>query len=194
MGEVFKSIEAVRRFLLANGYSVTKSTIGRHSKDGYIRAGATEEQAFKYAKAFLKEVATGKRKDEAVADEHRRYLRGRAEKIEQEVAQLRLKTLEQEGKLIPREQRDQDLAARAVMLKGGLKHLVQSNVNSWVHLVGGDPRKAGDLQRELLGNIERMLSGYARADNIVLEFEDDALGDDDSNPAVEQGVHDADRA
>lgn len=193
MGEVFKSIEAVRRFLLANGYSVTKSTIGRHSKDGYIRAGATEEQAFKYAKAFLKEAATGKRKDEAVADEHRRYLRGRAEKIEQEVAQLRLKTLEQEGKLIPREQRDQDLAARAVMLKGGLKHLVQSNVNSWVHLVGGDPRKAGDLQRELLGNIERMLSGYARADNIVLEFEDDPLGDDDLNTAVEQEVHDADR-
>lgn len=193
MGETFKSVEAVRRFLVAQGYAVTKSTIGRHSKDGYIRAGATEEQAFKYAKAFLKEASTGKRKDEAVADEQRRYLRGRAEKIEQEVAQLRLKTLEQEGKLIPREQRDQDLAARAVMLKGGLKHLVQSNVNSWVHLVEGNPRKAGDLQRELLGSIERMLSGYARADSIVLEFEDDPLGDDEQHFAEEQGVHDADR-
>jgi len=181
VGEIFKSVEAVRRFLLDKGYAVTKSTIGRHSKDGYIRAGATEEQAFKYAEAFLREKVTGKRKGEAIADEQRRYLRGRAEKIEQEVAQLRLKTLEQEGRLIPREQVTQDLAARAVMLKGGLKHLVQSNVNSWVHLVEGNPGKAPDLLRELLEKVERMLSDYAVADNIVLEFVDDEPGGGDAD-------------
>lgn len=193
MAEVFKSIEAVRRFLLDKGYAVTKSTIGRHSKDGYIRAGATEDQALKYAKAFLKETATGKRKEEAIADEQRRYLRGRADKVEQEATQLRLKTLEQEGKLIPREQVTQDLAARAVMLKGGLKHLVQSNVNSWVHLVEGNPRKAPDLLRELLEKIERMLSDYAGADSIVLEFVDDDSEEEGRFLANEPGVENADR-
>ncbi|GAB6125011.1 hypothetical protein [Humidesulfovibrio idahonensis] len=174
MGEQsFSSLEAVRRFLNEQGYLVTKSTINRHKDDGKIRpehGEFSEAAALKYAKSFLKRADTGKRADQDTADQQRRFLTARADKAEQEAQILRLKTLEQEGKLIPREQVSQDLAARAVMLKSGLKHLVQSNVNSWVHLVSGDPRKAADLLRELMGKLERLLSDYAGAESLVLVF------------------------
>lgn len=170
----FSSLEAVRRFLNGQGYVVSKSTIDRHKKEGKIRQQGgvfTEDAALRYAKAFLKDANTGKRGDVDTADQQRRFLTARADKAEQEAALLRLKTLEQEGRYLPREKVQQDLAARAMMLRSGFKHLVQSSVGEWVHLVGGDPAKAPELLREVTGKIERMLSDYAGADSVVLVFD-----------------------
>ncbi len=170
----FESLESMRRWLEGRGYKVSKSSIARHKDAGHIRLDATEAQALKFAKAFLKSADSGKRAVDESADENRRLLAAKAMK-EEEIARLaRIKRLREEGKLIPADRVSQDLAARAVMLKSGLKHLVQSQALALVHLVGGDPRKAPLLIDELSGRIEGLLSDYAAAESVVVEFEDEA--------------------
>ncbi len=170
----FSSLEAVRRFLNVQGFVVSKSTINRHKDEGKIRPGAggvfTEAVARRYAKDFLRKSATGLREGEDTSDQQRRFLSARADKMEQEAKQLHLKTLAQEGKYLPRAKVEQDLAARAMMLKNGFKHMIQSSVGELVHLVGGEPAKAQDLMRELTHKVERLLSDYASADSVVLSF------------------------
>lgn len=164
----------MRRWLVGRGYKVSKSSMARHKDDGHIRLDATEGQALKFAKAFLKSADSGKRAVDESADENRRLITAKALKEEEIYLLTRNKRLREEGKLIPADRVSQDLAARALMLKSGLKHLVQSQALALVHLVGGDPRKAPLLIDELSGRIEGLLSDYAAAESVVVEFEEEA--------------------
>ncbi len=170
----FESLESMRRWLEGMGYKVSKSTIARHKDEGKIRLDATERQAIKYAESFLKLADVGKRAVDESADENRRLLAAKALKEEEIYLLTRNKRLREEGKLIPADRVSQDMAARAVMLKSGLKHLVQSQALALVHLVGGDPRKAPLLIDELSGRIDGLLSDYAAAESVVVEFEEEA--------------------
>jgi hypothetical protein len=189
----FSSLEAVRRFLNAQGYKVSKSTIDRHKREGKIRPNPsgvfTEASAIKYAETFLVVSSTGQRARDDNSDIQRQRLRALTDKAVEEARTMRLKREAEEGKYIPRSQVQQDLAARAMMLRSGFKHLVQSRVMEWVHLVGGDPTKAPELMREVADRVERMLSDYAGADSVVLAFTgpDDTEVEDVSTIDVEAG-------
>lgn len=173
----FESLEAIRRWLEGRGFKVSKSTIARHKDEGKIRLDATELQAIAYAKSFLRKSDTGKRALDESADEQRRLLSAKALKEEEAARLLRIKRQREEGHLVPRDRVSQDLAARAVVLKSGLKHMVQSQALAFVHLVGGDPRKAPLLIDELNGRLDALLSGYAASESIVVEFEDEQQED-----------------
>jgi hypothetical protein len=188
--EVFDTIEDVRRFLDAEGYVITKSSISRHKLAGKIQPSAdgvyTLAAALKYAKAFLKEKTTGLRKSEGAALQQRQLLDARAELIREQALLAKRKREVEEGKYVLRSAVSQDMAARAVAFKTGLKQLVANNVLDWIHLVAGDPRRAAELQRNVLELIERQLSKYAHAESIVLQFEDESEAPDDAEISFEE--------
>ena len=170
----FSSLEAVRRFLNGQGYAVTKSTIDRHKKDGKIKPNPsglfTEAAALKYASSFLREKETGLRKAEGAALQQNVLVGARTDLLREQALLAKHKREVEEGKYVLRSAVSQDLAARAVMLKTGLKQLTTSGVSDWVHLVAGDPRRAPELQRAIMEGLERVLDDYARADGVVLDF------------------------
>ncbi|MHC1701508.1 MAG: hypothetical protein AB9900_11075 [Humidesulfovibrio sp.] len=171
----FSTLEAVRRFLDEQGFVVTKSTIDRHKRGGRIKPGPdglfSEAAALKYAKAFLKQKSTGLRAAEDASLQERELRDARTELLREQTLLARRKREVEEGKWVLKNSVAQDLAARAVMLKTGLKQMATSSVGEWVSLVGGDPRRVPDLLRLVLEGLERVLDDYARADGVVLVFD-----------------------
>ncbi len=170
----FRSLEEVRRHLAAKGFKISKSSINRHKQEGFILPGAggvfTVQAVAKYAN-FLdgKGLGPPKPKDDA-GGANSRFQAARADKMEQEALLLRIKTQAEQGKYLARVKVEQDLAARAMMLKSSFRHLIQSGASEFVHLVGGDPNKIPDLVLELTQRVDRVLSDFASADSVVLEF------------------------
>jgi hypothetical protein len=188
----FSSLEEVRRHLEAKGYKISKSTINRHKHEGYIlpaNGGVfTDKTVIRY-KNFLTSKGLGPVEAKADASgPNNRFLAARADKMEQEALLLRLKTQAEQGRYVPRAKVEQDLAARAMMLKSGFRHLIQSTASELVYLVGGDPAKTRDLILELTQRVDRVLSDYASADSVVLVFTgpEDTPDDAPSEAAEEQ--------
>ena len=173
----FPTLEAVRRYLDEQGYVVSKSAIARHKflpggprpdQDGTF----SQKEALRYAKAFdLKVKSTGLRKSEAAVLEQSQLRDARTELVREQALLARRKREVEEGKWVPKASVSHDLAARAVMLKTGLKQLATGSVGEWVSLVGGDPRRVPDLLRLVLEGLDRVLDDYARADGVVLVFD-----------------------
>lgn len=173
-GNSFRSLEEVRRHLAAKGFKITKSSIHRHKQDSFILPVAggvfTGKAVARYAN-FLRGKGLGPPEPSADASgPNSRFQNARADKMEQEALLLRLKTQAEQGKYLPRVKVEQDLAARAMMLKSGFRHMIQSGASEFVDLVGGNPGKIPDLVLELTQRVDRVLSDYASADSIVLEF------------------------
>jgi hypothetical protein len=176
------SIKEVIRFLETEGYASTTS-VYRHRKEGKLKPDAdgsfSEAAVLRYAKANLRQMATGLKDSEDAALRQDKLAEAREELIREQTRLARRKREIEEGKWVPKAGVAQDLAMRAVMLKTGLKQLITSSVSDWIHLVGGDPRRAPDLLRAMLEGHERLLSDYARADNITLIIEPATREDQD---------------
>lgn len=177
-GESFNNEAAVLKYLKEAGWRISKSTLNRHIKtdrklirqsDGTFTIKAVE----RYAEAFLKQEATGKRVQENTDDLQR-------QKLEQELKNLRLKNErdtfsydKDRGLYVPKEQMEIELATRAGILIAGLKHWIVSNTAEWINLVGGDTRKAGELITKMSNDLDEHINHYAgsREYEVIIESE-----------------------
>ncbi|MBU1040125.1 MAG: hypothetical protein KKF77_03375 [Proteobacteria bacterium] len=170
----FTSIQDVIRYIEDEGFVGTKS-VYRHRSEGKLRPNSdgifTRDAVKRYAETFLKQKATGLKKSENAAVQQRQLLSAREELLREQTLLARRKREVEEGKWVLKNTVAQDLAARAVMLKTGLKQQATGSVGEWVSLVGGDPRRSPDLLRVVLEGLERVLDDYARADGVVLVFD-----------------------
>jgi len=186
----YSDLAGVIRYLEAQGYQATKS-VYRHRKEGKLKPDAdgtySEATVRRYAKANLRLKASGLKKDDESALRKDELDGVRMELIREQTRLARRKREIEEGKWVPKSGVAQDLAMRAVMLKTGLKQLVASSVSDWIHLVGGDPRRAPELLRAMLEGHERLLADYARADNVVLVIEPPARDAGPDEPAAAEG-------
>ena len=167
------SIQDVIRYIEGLGFVGTKS-VYRHKGEGKLRPNEdgtySKDAVRKYAETWLKQKATGLKKSEDAALQQRQLLSAREDLLREQALLARRKREVEEGKWVPKASVSHDLAARAVMLKTGLKQLATGNVGEWVSLVGGDPRRVPDLLRLVLEGLDRVLDDYARADGVVLVF------------------------
>jgi hypothetical protein len=88
-----------------------------------------------------------------------------------------------EGKYVPREEVDQELAARAATLNMGLKSKMEAVALDLVAAVGGKPKRARTLVQELEKIIDAACNEYAQPiefEVTIYAFEDD---EDDSGDA-----------
>lgn len=77
------------------------------------------------------------------------------------------------GKYLPREEVEMMLAERVAVFDSGLKHLAQSEVADWVHLVHGKADHMRDLLEVVLAGFDRLMDEYSRG-----EFEVEMSVDD----------------
>lgn len=161
----FENIAAVLQYLESAGWKVTKTSLYRHQKEGKVlpdKNGCYQRKTVeKYARTFLKQLATGKRLQENTDDLQR-------QKLEQELKNLQLKNERDQfnfekdrGLYVPRDLVDIELATRAGVLVSGLKHWVQSKAADWITAVGGDTKRTGELINTMTHDVDEHINHYA---------------------------------
>lgn len=163
--DVFSNSAKVLLYLQEAGWRVTKSTLYRHQGEGKIRSRPTGAYHLadveKYARTFLKQAATGKRVQERVDDLQRKKLEKELQNLELEISRKTFAFDRDQGKYIPKELMDIELAGRAGILEAGLKHWIQSHAADWIRLAGGDTKKAGELIQFMNHSIDEHINEYA---------------------------------
>lgn len=165
---------AVAEYLKANGWKVSKSTL--YNRTGKAKLVPREDGLYylkdvkKYARFFLKRQDTGQRVQEQLDEQQRKKMRLEIEKLEEDVARSRMKRQVEEGKYIPRDQIELELAGRAAVLDAGLTHLFQSQAGALIEVAGGDPRKTAEVIHRLIEEKNRFLNQYAAAIDFTVEI------------------------
>ena len=169
----FANVLEVANYLKAEGWKCGKDTVYRGVKAGKLRAmddgSFTRESVEKYAAAFLTKASTRQHvKDEELS----RRARETEIKLKEEQTKLaRIKIANLEGRYIPLNQFDLEMAARAGQLEAGLKHWIQDRAAEWIALVAGDQGQVLELIRSMHGDLDRALNEYASTKEFHVLFE-----------------------
>ena len=161
----FETVADVLEYLETSGWKVTKTSLYRHQKEGKIQpvddGTYRQKDVDKYAKAWLRQKSTGKRVNEKTDELQRKKLEIELKNLEIDHNRKALAYENEQKKLIPREQMDLELAARAGILEAGLKHWVQSRAAEWIRAVAGDMKKVGDLVNLMNHDLDEHINSYA---------------------------------
>ncbi len=118
-------------------------------------------------------------KDLAVAQEYAsRKAKAEAEKLEEQAKAERFKNDVREGKFIPRDDVEVELAARAGVLATGLRTAFETQMLDFIYLVGGNPKKAADLLLAYERQLDMALNEYSRPITYDVSLEDFYENDD----------------
>lgn len=171
--QAFESLNAVARYLGDKGYKIKKSQIYNHKAAGKIRP--TKEGLYlladveKYAQAHLKLTdgtpSVGKQLDKAQkerAEAETREKSARARHWELKVGSL-------EGKLVPRELFESELAARAAIFRTDGENFFRSQAPGIVHVTSGDATKIPDLISFCLDALEQWISRYLQKEEFKVD-------------------------
>jgi hypothetical protein len=173
----FKTQTEAIAFLVDEGYASNRSNFSRHTNEGKVGKsadGVFEADVLKaYAKNHVKLIQS--RKTLSREDRERADAKADAELIQaQEKAQiLRIERQKKEAKLIDRGRVEIEIGARAGIMSSEYKSEVQKRGAEFIELVGGDPRKTGDLIRELTNMFDDIATRYASMKNIEVVLGDE---------------------
>ncbi|MEA3428801.1 MAG: hypothetical protein U9Q84_06255, partial [Thermodesulfobacteriota bacterium] len=91
---------------------------------------------------------------------------------DEEIKRNRHKREVEEGKYIPRDQFEMELASRAGVLDAGWQHLNQSKAVDWIETVEGNPKKAGEFIAALNQAKNGILNQYATTQEFQVIIEE----------------------
>ena len=171
----FPNLLEVSKYLTAQGWKLSKSTLYNHRTAGRIAPGQdgkfSREAVDQYALANLK------RTDGAPSTPETTELdRLQRESIEEELAHRRinrrraeLKLQSEEQLLIPRDAIEKERAARAAVLRSDYDNFCYTQAPAIVDVVAGDQAKTPDLIAYLLSAGELWFARYAEDREIILD-------------------------
>jgi len=166
----FKNPRQVAAFLAEQGWKISENTAYNHRDRGMLRPGKDgvyrEAEVMRYAAANLKRKdGGGSEKLEALQE---RKVLAEIERAEAQAAKMRLQQEILEGKYIPLEQYQRDLATRARLLKADMQNWARLFVEEFIFLVGGDQAKAPEALALAERQVEDWLHRYASQGEIRL--------------------------
>lgn len=166
----FKNPRQVAAFLAGQGWKVSENTVYNHRTRGLLRSDAqghfTENAVLRYANDHLKRKdGAGSEKLEALQE---RKVLAEIERVEAQASKMRLQQEILEGKYIPLEQYQRDLATRARLLKADMLGWVRLSMEEIIFMVGGDQAKAPEALALAERQVEDWLHRYASQGEIRL--------------------------
>ncbi len=173
------TIADVLAYLKAEGWRVTKTSLYRHQKEGKFvpRDNGTYRQndIDKYARVWLKQQSTGKRISERIDELQRKKLEQELQNLEIENRRKNFNFEKDQGKYVPKEMMEIELATRAGILDAGLKHWIQSHTAEWIRVVNGDMKKIGELINILNRTLDEHINTYAsvREYQVIIDAEEE---------------------
>ena len=171
----FDSKIKVWHYLRGKDWKISRAAFYDHCIEGKLRPSKTGKYEIKavaiYAKTHLVDKITGEKVDDA--ELQRRKLEADTKRSETAAARAEYDFGIIQGKYIPREDVELELAGRAVVLDSALKYMVQSRAHEWVRLVGGDPANPPDLIEAMGNDLDQTLNEFARSDNFQVVIKAD---------------------
>lgn len=168
--QTFKFASEVARYVNKLGYQAHDNTVRNHIKARKLLPREDTlyhaDDVKVYAEAHLKPAAPDT-KGGKVAE---RIKKATAEKLEQQARREKIKAEKEEGNLIPREQYEADLAARARILKASITQFVERWLEDLVLEVGGDVDLLPQARESALRRFEDYFAAYAKTGKLTLEI------------------------
>ncbi|MFZ5587024.1 MAG: hypothetical protein ACOZHQ_13980 [Thermodesulfobacteriota bacterium] len=166
----FKNPRQVAAFLAEQGWKISENTAYNHRDRGMLRPDKDglfhEASVLRYAASNLKRKdGGGSEKLEALQE---RKVLAEIERAEAQAAKMRLQQEILEGKYIPLEQYQRDLATRARLLKADMLNWARLFVEEFIFLVGGDQAQAPEALALTERQVEDWLHRYASQGEIRL--------------------------
>jgi len=172
-GHIFSTQLEAMSYLLGQGYKVSKSKFGRDLAKGLIPT--TTEGLFEanglmgYAKVHCK--ARARADDEAAGSAALERLRADAEHKRVMAERGRLKLEQEQGRLIPREDHERDLAARAAFFRRELLTWGPRLGAQIILAVGGEESRLQDYLDLWDEAVETWLDAWAADQDFVLDLQ-----------------------
>jgi hypothetical protein len=171
--DTFSTVLEVLTYLQGEGWKVSQSTLYKHVKDAKLRPAEDGTFALKtvraYAQTHLQLAST--RKKAADEDLQRTKLQLDINVQEEKLKREKLKREAEEGRLIPREDVDLELAARAVVQDHEWTRVIQSRASEIIALVEGNADRASELVRFLMDVKDEVLNEFASTKYFHVLFE-----------------------
>jgi len=179
--ETLTNVQAVLAYLLDAGWQVSQSGLYKHRKAGKIASetdGTFQRKTVdKYAKLYLRQKATGKKKQDHLDELQWSKLEKELEKLEIDNTRARLKRDVELEKYIPRDEMYLEMASRAGVLDAGLDYWIRTTAAEWVRLVDGDLQKVGALIDAMIREKDILINQYASIRDFQVII--DGIDDDD---------------
>ena len=171
--DAFKSLHAVVQYLEKNGYKIKKSSIYNHQAAGKIRPNKDGQYLLtdveKYAQAHLRladGTPSGKQIFDTLQKEQTEVVL-REKNARARHWELRAGALE--GKLVPRETFENELAARAAIFRADGENFFRGQASEITNVVSGDHTKIPDLVAFCLDALEEWLSRYLQREEFKVD-------------------------
>ena len=161
----FTNKKAVHEYLQDQGWKIGQTQFYKHCKDNLLRPSSdgkyTKKAVDRYAKTWLKKIATGKKVNEHLDQLQEEKLAAdlRTAKFKMEEAEFNLGI--RKKKFIPREDFELAIVGRAVAFMAHLNHTVQSDSADWIDLVEGNQARAPELVQAITRAIEQRMGDFA---------------------------------
>ncbi len=176
-----ENIAAILDYLKAAGWKVTRTSLYRHRSEGKIlpeKCGQfSQKDVDKYAKNWLKQQSTGKRVSTKTDELQREKLELELKNLQLDSERKKFQHEKEQGKYIPKEQMEIELAARAGILDAGLKHWIQSRAADWIRTVNGDTKKVGDMINMMNKDMDEHINSYASTKEymVIIDAEEEGI-------------------
>lgn len=164
MQERFRNVLAVLKYLNETGFKVGRDKIYGDAKSGLLRVQNDKSvlgvDVTLYS-ATLKRVLDD---DGDVIEDQKIKTRKEIEKLDLQNEKLQFELDKERGKFLPKKNFAMEVAARAVVLDTGVRHMFQVNVSEYIAMVGGDPIKANLLLERMNHDFDRTMNSFATMD------------------------------
>ena len=178
--ETLKTATDVLEHLLKNGRKIKKSKLYQDIRKGILRRNAD----LSFSVGNVNKYGTTLPMAETPEEAEERVRRKDNADIRIKEAEARRKELAAdvaEGKYIPRDMVEQELAARAVTLNSGLKSAVEAQALDLIETVDGNPKQAHRFLAKMEAVIDGLSNKYAQPMEIEVNLDDPSL-----NPEQEE--------
>lgn len=173
----FKSLHQVLQHLKDAGYKIGKSKLYEDARKGAIRINPDNTVLETEVRAYAGTLARVDGDIQDLNDIHNRKAAKDVELTDIKIQRAQLELDKELGKYIPRNDFEQELAARAMIFENGFRNLFATQAAEWIALVAGKPGKLPDFMRVLNQALDSQLSAYAstRTFHVLVLDEPDGL-------------------
>jgi hypothetical protein len=171
--EPLKNLHAVVKYLKDKGYKIEKSSVYNHQATGKIRPNKEGlypiADVDKYAQVHLRladgtpsagKVLDKAQKEKADAETREKIARARH-------WELRTGTLE--GKFVPRELHENDLAGRAAIFRTDMENFFRTQLPAIVNIVSGDQSKVPEATSFCIDALEEQIARYLQKEEFKVD-------------------------
>ena len=170
--EIFDNLYAVLIYLQRKGYKIQKSAIYKHKTIGKIRPN----KEGKYLLADVEKYAQGLELADGSSSRAKVLDKAHKERVDAETRERNARALDWElragtrqGKLVPREMFENELAARAAIFRTDGENFFRGHAPAIVAIVGGDATKTPELIDLCLNALEQWLSRYLQREEFKVD-------------------------